>query len=240
MSTSSTRLYLATIGCLMSDGHTTYALMARHACGEPGTEVSARLRDGLSRIGVSTDKQITRKLFSEVYPALPMRQTWLGLDVGLVRVDDAGDWTPNVYGLPPIKPLFDVYEQNLSLRRLVDHPVVAMGAASGLLQGRIKGMFYRYRSVGGFDYVSDFLIAPAGARTGAHHGDSGALWHLQMPGPDGKEDNRPLPERDLRPLAIEWGAQVFAESGQRSTYSVATSLSNVSKISRCRTRRRGQ
>ena len=222
--------HLATIGCLMSDGHTTYALTARHACGEPGTEVSARLRDGLSRIGVSTDKQITRKLFSEVYPALPMRQTWLGLDVGLVRVDDAGDWTPNVYGLPPIKPLFDVYEQNLSLRRLVDHPVVAMGAASGLLQGRIKGMFYRYRSVGGFDYVSDFLIAPAGARTGAHHGDSGALWHLQMPGPDGKEDNRPLPERDLRPLAIEWGAQVFAESGQRSTYSVATSLSNVSKI----------
>ena len=222
--------HLATIGCLMSDGHTTYALTARHACGEPGTEVSARLRDGLSRIGVSTDKQITRKLFSEVYPALPMRQTWLGLDVGLVRVDDAGDWTPNVYGLPPIKPLFDIYEQNLSLRKLVDRPVVAMGAASGLLQGRIKGMFYRYRSVGGFDYVSDFLIAPAGARTGAHHGDSGALWHLQMPGPDGKEDNRPLPERDLRPLAIEWGAQVFAESGQRSTYSVATSLSNVSKI----------
>ena len=222
--------HLATIGCLMSDGHTTYALTARHVCGEPGTEVFAMLRGGLSRIGVSSGKQVTRKLISDVYPALPLRQTWLGLDVGLVRVDDAGDWTPNIYGLPPIKPLFDLYEQNLSLRKLIDQPVVAMGAASGLLQGKIKGMFYRYRSVGGFDYVSDFLIAPAEGQGGAHHGDSGALWHLQMPGHDGKEDKRPLLERDLRPLAIEWGAQVFAESGERSTYSVATSLSNVCKL----------
>ena len=70
--------HLATIGCLVSDGHTTYALTARHACGEPGTKVSAMLREGLSPIGVSSNKQITRKLFSEVYPALPLRQTWLG------------------------------------------------------------------------------------------------------------------------------------------------------------------
>lgn len=222
--------HLATIGCLVSDGHTTYALTARHACGEPGTKVSAMLREGLSPIGVSSNKQITRKLFSEVYPALPLRQTWLGADVGLVRLDDVTDWTPNIYGLPPIKAIFDTYEQNLSLRKLIDKPVVAMGAASGLLQGKIKAMFYRYRSVGGFDYVSDFLIAPEEGAQGSHHGDSGAVWHLQMPGPDGKEDVRPLPQRDLRPLAVEWGAQVFAESNERSTYSVATSLSNVCKV----------
>jgi hypothetical protein len=221
---------MATIGCLVSDGHTLYALTARHACGEPGTEVSVMLREGPSRIGVSSNNQITRKLFSDVYPALPLRQTWLGLDVGLVRVDSVEDWTPNVYGLAPIKPLFDIYEQNLSLRKLVDQPVVAMGAASGLLQGRIKAMFYRYRSVGGFDYVSDFLIAPAKGKPGARHGDSGALWHLQLPGPDGREDTRSMLERDLRPLAIEWGAQVFAESAERSTYSVATSLSNICKL----------
>jgi hypothetical protein len=222
--------HIATIGCLVSDGHTTYALTARHVCGEPGTPVSARLRGGPVPIGVSCDKQITRKLFSEVYPALPLRQTWLGLDVGLVRLEDVGNWTPNIYGLPKIKPLFDLYEQNLSLRKLIDRPVIAMGAASGLLQGKIKAMFYRYRSVGGFDYVSDFLIAPGDEETGAHAGDSGALWHLQMPGPDGNEDERPLPERDLRPLAVEWGAQIFAASGERSTYSVATSLSNVCKL----------
>jgi hypothetical protein len=222
--------HFATIGCLVSDGHTTYALTARHACGEPGTEISARLRSGLRPIGVSSEKQITRRLFSEVYPGLPLRQTWLGLDIGLVRVDNLVDWTPNIYGLPKIKPLFDLYEQNLSLRKLVDRPVIAMGAASGLLQGRIKALFYRYRSVGGFDYVSDFLIAPADGKSGAHPGDSGAVWHLQMPDADGEEDKRPLMERDLRPLAIEWGSQRFAESGERSTYSVATSLSNVCKL----------
>lgn len=220
----------ATVGCLMSDGHTTYALTARHACGEPGTTVSARLRGGTAVVGVSSDRQITRKLFSEVYPALPLRQTWLGLDVGLVRLDDLREWTPNVYGLPKIKPLFDVYEQNLSLRRLIDRPVVAMGAASGLLEGTVKAMFYRYRSVGGFDYVSDFLIAPAQGKLGAHPGDSGAVWFLEMPGPDGEEDARPLSMRDLRPLAVEWGSQVFAETAERSTYSVATSLSNVCKL----------
>jgi hypothetical protein len=222
--------HMATLGCLVSDGHTTYALTAGHVCGEAGTEISAMLRGGTVPIGASSDNKITRKLFSDVYPAFPLRQTWLGLDVGLVRLDDVREWTPNVYGLPPIKPLFDIYEQNLSLRKLIDQPVVAMGAASGLLQGRIKAMFYRYRSVGGFDYVSDFLIAPIEGKNCTHHGDSGALWHLQMPDQDGKEDTRPLMERDLRPLAIEWGAQVFLESDKRSTYSVATSLSNICKI----------
>lgn len=222
--------HMATIGCLMSDGHTTYALTARHACGEPGTEASAMLRGGTQRIGVSSERQITRKLFSEVYPALPLRQTWLGVDVGLVRLDDIRDWTPNTYQLPPIKPLFDIYEQNLSLRRLIDQPVVAMGAASGLLRGQIKAMFYRYRSVGGYDYVSDFLIAPEKGSAGSRHGDSGALWYIEMPDAQGKPDTRPLLNRNLRPLAIEWGAQVFSESGERSTYSVATSLSNVCKL----------
>jgi hypothetical protein len=222
--------HIATVGCLVSDGQITYALTARHACGEPGTELSVMLRGGLKRIGVGTDKQITRKVFSEVYPALPLRQTWLNLDVGLVRIDDVRAWTPNTYGLPPIKPLFDIYEQNMSLRRLMDQPVVAVGASSGPMHGTIKALFYRYRSVGGFDYVSDFLIAPADGEPGARHGDSGALWYLQMPGPDAKPDARPLSKRDLRPLAVEWGSQIFADRGERTTFSVATSLSNVCKL----------
>jgi len=37
-------------------------------------------------------------------------------------------------------------------------------------------------------------------------------------------------ERDLRPLALEWGGQVFDESGRRSAFAVATSLSNVCKL----------
>jgi len=93
-----------------------------------------------------------------------------------------------------------------------------------------QGHFYRYRSVGGYDYVSDFLIAPAEGELGARHGDSGALWYLQMPGDDGKTDTRPLQQRDLRPLAVEWGSQVFADGSERTTFSVATSLSNVCKL----------
>ena len=222
--------HLATLGCLVTDGHTLYALTARHVCGEPGTIIQADMRGGLRPIGVSTPHQLTRKLFSEVYPALPMRQTWLGLDAGLVRINDARDWTSNVYGLPPLKPIFDLYEQNISLRRLIDKPVLGVGATSGLVEGRIKALFYRYRSVGGYDYVSDFLISPRKGKPGARHGDSGMIWHLQMPSKAGKEDRRPLLQRDLRPIAVEWGAQVFAERGERSTYSVATSLSNVCKL----------
>jgi len=222
--------HIATVGCLVSDGRLTYALTARHAAAEPGNEVSVMLRAGFQRIGEGTDKQISRKVFSEVYPALPLRQTWLNLDVGLVRLDDVRAWTANTYGLPPIKPLFDIYEQNISLRRLMDQPVVAVGASSGLLHGTVKAMFYRYRSVGGFDYVSDFLIAPADGAQGARPGDSGALWYLQMRNANGEPDTRPLLKRDLRPLAIEWGSQVFADSGERSTFSVATSLSNVCKL----------
>ncbi|MBX5157678.1 S1/P1 Nuclease [Rhizobium sp. NZLR8] len=220
--------HFATIGCLVSDGSTTYALTARHACGEPGTPVYASLRTTDVKIGVSSNRQITREPFSEIYPALPMRQTWLGVDVGLVRLDDTRLWTSNIYFLPKIKPIFDIYEQNLSLRKLIDQGVVAVGGASGLLKGKIKAMFYRYKSVGGFDFVSDFLIAPHKGSM-AHHGDSGAVWHLQMSGKNG-DKQLPLMEQDLRPIAVEWGAQVFAGSGTRSTFSVATSLSNVCKL----------
>lgn len=214
-----------TAGCLVTDGHLTYALTARHVCGEPGTSVFCDLRLGPQPIGVSADKQLTRRSFAEVYPAFPMRQTWLGIDVGLVKLDRLGEWTPNVYGLPPLRPMLDLYEQNMSLK-LIDSDVMAVGAASGLLRGKIKGFFYRYRSAGGFDYVSDFLISPDGA--GARHGDSGALWQIVEP-PKDKNDNRP-PEQRLRPLAIEWGAQQFVEGHQCSTFSVASTLSTVCRL----------
>ncbi len=216
-----------TVGCLVSDGHLTYALTARHVCGEAGTAISASLRGRLAPIGESSAKQLTRQLFSEVYPALPMRQTWLGIDVGLVKLDDITNWTPNVYGLPPLRPMLDLFEQNLSLR-IIDQDVIAVGAASGLMAGKVKALFYRYRSSGGFDYVSDFLISPPDDGVGARHGDSGALWQIIEPRIDA-QDQRPDEER-LRPLAIEWGAQVFEEGMKRSSFSVASALSTVCRL----------
>lgn len=219
--------HVATAGCLVSDGHLTYALTARHACGEAGTEVSSRLRSGPVRVGVSSAKQLTRLPFSKVYPDYPGRRSYVSLDAGLIRLDNVEQWTSNSYGLPPVGALADVHEHSLSLR-LIDQPLWGYGAASGLLQGTIKALFYRHRSVGGYDYVGDFLIAPAGASQ-TKPGDSGMVWHLDVTeDADGKR--KPLAARDLRPLAMEWGGQVFDESGVRSTFAVATSLSNVCKL----------
>jgi hypothetical protein len=217
-----------TTGCLVSDGHLTYALTARHVCGEAGTPVMAGLRGRTKEIGVSAEKQLTRKLFSEVYPGLPMRQTWLGIDAGLVKLEQLEEWTPNIYGLPPLRPMLDLYEQNMSLK-IIDNDVVAAGAASGLLRGKIKALFYRYRSAGGFDYVSDFLISPNQEDLGARHGDSGAVWQIADM-PTDKNDNLPPELRPLRPLALEWGAQVFSEGNQRSSFSVASSLSTICRL----------
>jgi len=124
--------------------------------------------------------------------------------------------------------MLDLYEQNLSLK-LIDSDVVAVGAASGLMRGKIKAFFYRYRSAGGFDYVSDFLISPTDDSVGARHGDSGALWQIAEPSPNG-DDMRPPELRPLRPLAVEWGAQTFADGSERSTFSVASALSTVCRL----------
>jgi hypothetical protein len=220
---------VATAGCLVSDGHLTYALTARHACGEAGTRISSYLRGGEVEIGESSCKQLTRKLFSEVYSDFPGRRSYVGLDVGLVRVDQADDWTSNTYGLPPVGPLADVHERNLSLK-MIDQPVVGVGAASGVVHGTIKALFYRYHSVGGYDYVGDFLIGIA-AGSSTRHGDSGMIWHLDVTAPPEEgQQPKPLTKRDLRPLALEWGGQVFDEGAMRSTFAVATSLSNVCKL----------
>lgn len=218
----------ATAGCLVSDGHTVYALTARHACGEPGTLIESRLRGGRVRIGVSSPRQLTRLPFSKVYGDFPGRRAYNALDVGLVRIDTLDDWTSNIYGLPPLGPLADLNEQSLSLR-LIDQPVVGVGAAAGLLRGTIKALFYRYRSVGGFDYVGDFLISPGdGVQT--RHGDSGMVWHLDVTAEDDDVDPRPLALRDLRPLAVEWGGQTFADGENQATFSIATSLSNICRL----------
>lgn len=222
--------YCATAGCLVSDGHLTYALTARHVCGEEGTRVTSRLRGGEVPVGESSSKQLTRRLFSEVYPDFQGRRSYCSLDVGLIRVDDVDAWTSNTYGLPPLGPLADVHEHNLTLR-LIDQKVMGYGAASGLLRGTIKALFYRHRSVGGYDYVGDFLIAPEENAPSTRKGDSGMIWNLDLTqDPPPPQAPKPVAERDLRPLALEWGGQVFDEAGRRSAFAVATSLSNVCKL----------
>ena len=83
----------ASIGCLVSDGHKTYALTNRHVCGEPGAILKARVRGNLVEVGRASDKQLTRLPFTEVFPEFPGRRTYLTLDIGLIEVDEINDWT---------------------------------------------------------------------------------------------------------------------------------------------------
>ena len=186
-----------------------------------GQEVYSILRGQKLRVGRASDKQLTRKPFSEVYPDFPGRRTFLNLDIGLVEVDDVNDWTSQVYGLGEIGQLADLSEQNIT-PRLIGADLVAHGAASGDIRGRIKALFYRYKSVGGYDYVSDFLIAPEEEGQQTRTGDSGTVWHLV------KDKDLPLP----RPICIEWGGQVFLDGLDRKQFqfALATSLSNVCKL----------
>ena len=65
-----------------------------------------------------------------------------------------------MYGIGEIGQLADVDVSNISLR-LIGCPVRAHGAASGDMRGELCALFYRHKSVGGFEYVADVLIGPA-------------------------------------------------------------------------------
>jgi len=216
---SQKRDHVASVGCLVTDGHDVYALTSRHVTGPPGTPVEAVVGGERVRVGESADRQVTRKPFSEVYREWPGRNVFLNLDAGLVKVDDLTRWTAQVFGIGTVGRLADLSSDNISLR-LIDCPVRAHGAASGPLSGRVLGLFYRYKSVGGFEYMADFLIGPRGAgqRLPTCPGDSGTLWLLETGD-----------SRGLMPMAVQWGGHAFriGENGDQAPYALATSLSTV-------------
>jgi hypothetical protein len=239
------REHMATAGCLVTDGHTTYALTSRHVSGDAKEPVYTIARGKTTDIGRGSRHNLTSLPFTKVYPEFAGSRTYLNLDVGLVELSDVNQWTSRYVELGATGALADLNELNITTR-LIDAPVVAVGAASGRLKGHIKALFYRFRSVGGYDYVSDFLIAPCkigGAQNKSRSnsaqtrpGDSGAIWHLVTPPDDGQRKNRNAKansddefEGILRPLAMEWGAQVFLEgTGQeRYAFALATSLTTV-------------
>lgn len=210
----------ASVGCLVSDGHSIFALTNRHVCGASGQRIAVEGRSGAVDIGSASALQLSRMAFTDVYPSFAGAHTYLNLDVGLVDVDDANQWTASVYGLGEVSEVADLNEANIGLA-LIDKPVVAYGAASGHLDGTLKALFYRYKSVGGYDYVADFLVAPT-PPTCTQPGDSGTVWHVQLTDAQGRNT--------LHPLAVEWGAQSLAGDGRTLNYALATNLSNVCKL----------
>lgn len=228
---------VASIGCLVSDGHLTYALTNRHVSGEPGEKVYSILDGVHVEIGHSSERQLTRMLFQEVYSGWPGKNVYLNLDIGLIEINDRTQWTAQVFDIGQMGKLADLSINNISLK-LIDCPVRAFGCASKQMYGQIYALFYRYKQVGGFEYMADFLIGPRRAETNGsserpaqpnlpfaiNPGDSGTLWLL-----DTGDD-----KAGLMPLAILWGSHEFVATigseRTRTSYALATCLSTVCNL----------
>jgi hypothetical protein len=237
------RQHVATLTCLVSDGHRAYALTNRHVVGDPGEVLYSRLNGSKEPVGRSSGKQLTRLPFSDVYRDCSGKDIYLNLDAGLIDIDDLSAWTAQVHGIGTLGPLADLPPSQIKLS-LVGCRVVGFGAASGRMEGEITALLYRYKSVGGFEYLADFLIGP---RTGrepgrpakrgrgkpellTRPGDSGALWVFDPVTPD-RQPEKPGSDAppEYRPFGVQWGAQVFADAGATS-YALATSLSTICNL----------
>jgi hypothetical protein len=178
-----------------------------------------------------------------VYPNFSAHDTFVNLDIGLVDIDDLSRWTTDVRDIGQIGRMVDYSGINLSLSLIGCH-VRGIGAASGDMRGEIHGLFYRYKTGGGFEYVADLLIGPriAGSETGKSDtsrlpplatlpGDSGTMWMLEpTAAPQARhtrgEDD---PESEYLPLALQWGRNMLysADAARPQSYVLATLLSKV-------------
>jgi len=242
VSTDQGRDHLGSVGCLVTDGHLTYALTNRHVAGDGGHVISSVMRGKAERIGVSSGKALGKKPFTAMYPGWPGLNAYSNMDIGLIEVDDLKRWTTQIAGLGTVGAPVDLNTDNITLD-LLDCDVRAYGGASGPLSGKIAALFYRYKSIGGVDYIADLLIAPTNGSV-TRPGDSGTLWSLvEKPQKPVNGDDEPKskskklkngadePKEELRPMAVQWGGHVIVDdSGGKNvahTYALATILSTV-------------
>lgn len=219
---------VGSIGCLVSDGVTTYALTNRHVAGVPGTELHTRIDGATVPIGRSADRSARRLPFEQVYPGLPGGRMEVAIDAGLVAVDDVTDWTTQVFGVGALTEMRDLGPEALTLE-LIGMPVRAYGAASGALSGQLLALFHRFTARSGVEYVADAVVAPRPGTgpLGTRPGDSGTLWVV-----DEAEAPQPAvgaPAPPVEPLALEWGAARFAgeQPGSVAPYALVTFLSTA-------------
>jgi hypothetical protein len=238
---------LGTAGCIVRDGDSYYVLTNRHVVGPPNTPISALQSHREPEIGVSAKKGLTREDFDKVYPHFQSGNRELLMDIGLVEVDDILAWKTEVPGIAPIGSVLDLYDYSFTLK-LITMKVVGQSAVSGLIQGEIHALFYRYKAMGGTEYISDFLIGPrtvghdAEMRAKAeaekndrktnialrvHHGDSGTLLFIEHK-PESEAGHPPL-QPTYYPFALLWGKEQFFDGGTvvSHPYALATSLSTA-------------
>jgi len=226
---------IGSLGCLVTDGHTVFALTNRHVAGPANQEVFTLVRSQRQTSGVSDEKSSGKLAFNDAYPGWQQTRTYVNIDAGLIKAKDLQRWTAQVYGIGELDLPIDLNVNTLSLD-LIGCPVKAFGGVSGELRGTIQALFYRYKSVGGFDYIADFLIGPRNGETLATlPGDSGTLWVFDHEKEMDAARNLGLTgarARRFRPIALQWGGHILSEGDgkTRFQFALATNLSTI-----CRT-----
>lgn len=213
----------ATFGCLVSDGRITYGLTNLHVAGCPGESLFTMKNGNEAEIGVSTRKQLQKMPFSEVYEGFPGRPALVNLDIGLFELNDLDGVTSQIYGLGEVKGIADVNHDTLSLR-LVGCPVLGYGCASGMMRGEIVGLFYRYATGSGYDYVADYLVGPRSEQKSdtvsafvPRNGDSGTLLVIDDP----KSDEH------MKAIGVLWGGQKDVSGEGEQPYGFVTNLGTI-------------
>jgi len=241
--------HIGSLGCLVSNGDIVYVLTNRHVVGEPGRAVATLVHGERREIGVADKNQFGKVPFKQLYPRFPGTNAFANVDVGLVKLDDVRGWTAQIFGVGELGEPIDLNETTVNLG-LIGCPVRGFGAGSGAMSGQIMGLFYRYRSIGGAEYIADLLIGPRldGPAAMTHPGDSGTVWCfdppadvvadtsdraelLDAPAPvDTRRDGSATPR--LRPIAVQWGGSVTADgAGGASVHvALATSLSQICRL----------
>src|SRR5581483_3357845 len=142
------------------------------------------------------------------------------MDIGLVELDNLEQWSTAVPGIAPIAPVLDLYDNSFSLQ-LLTMKVVGQSAISGMIRGEIHGLFYRYKAMGGSEYLADFLIGPEtsgpnvegvkekskteNVSLGVHHGDSGTLLFIEHTDRHTDEAGQKVEKTQYHPFAVLWG-----------------------------------
>jgi hypothetical protein len=224
---------VGSVGCIVTDGTDYFALTNHHVAGEPGRPIQASFRGVGQTVGESaTGYEIRTRSFSQVYPKLPGREVRVNLDAGLVHLSNIWQWDTGITEVGPLGPMYDFSADTASLN-WIGSPVEAYGAVSGHLAGEIRALFYRYATIGGREYVTDFLIGPPTASDGeeadgdakpglTRPGDSGTLWCMKDPAYPGT----------VRPLALEWGGQKLASDPHGMVLTQFALASSISVICR--------
>ena len=224
-----------TVACIVKGTDRYYALTARHVLGSPGTPVGSEFV-ALDRptVGKTAAAALGKKPFEAVYRGLPGPQSLSTLDVGLLEPTSLERWSSDMRELGSIGELIDFSSESATLD-WVGRRVLGYGAASGRVDGEIWGLFYRYLTVGGTDYIADFLIGGSdGNALGINPGDSGTLLCIS-PSEFQPQDDDATVQRNrqgqalMRPFAVLWGGQRVQAPGEpmATQFGLAASLATI-------------